>query len=201
MIIVRDRRPGRSDPPPWLVDAVDLTSREDGDGRLWCAGDGLRLAPAPDRAWSVLADDWHVRMTKEGPESERLAKVLPWASGMEIQDGSGHRWQAPRILSSDGHRLFRVRYAGPNWTPVLTDEQTAVETVSRAARDAFLSLASAREQGIQGVSPPREASCAWAAALLCVCHPLSSEVIGALGLLDDLLIVDTLKVASGTVEP
>ncbi len=201
MIIYRDRRPGRSEPPPWLADAIDLNSREDVEGRLWCAGDALRLASAPDRAWLPLADDWQVRMTKEGPEPERLAKVLPWAASMEVNDGAGRRWQAPRILASEGHRLFRVRYTGANWTPVLTEEQQFAETAATSARDAFLALAEARKAGIAGVSPPREATCAWAALLLCVWHPLSVEVVSTLGLLDDLLVVDVLKVASGTVEP
>lgn len=200
MIIVRDRKPGRSDPPPWLADAADLTSLEDGDGRLWCAGDGLRLTPAPDRAWTSLADDWHVRMTKEGPEPERLARVLPWAAGVEVSDGAGRRWQAPRILSAEGNRLFRVRYAGATWTPVLTEEQATVEAMAQAARDAFLALDSAKEAGQPVINPPREAACTWAAHFLCVWHPLSVEVVAALGLLDDLLLVDTLKVAAGRVD-
>jgi hypothetical protein len=164
---------------------------EDVKGRLWCVGDPLRLCGAPDRVWIDLEDGWQVRMTKEGPEPESLAYVTPWAGHVPIRDGEGRAWKAPRILSQSGDTIFRVRYGGKSWLPILSEAQQAAESCARAARASFLST----EREV-----PREAACAWAESFLRVLHPISPGAIAALGLLDDPLIVGVLKVAAGQVD-
>lgn len=187
MIVYRDQMHGLRDcPPPGMADAVNLQRREDGKGRLWCAGDPLRLDSAPDRLWIDLEDGWQVRMTKEGPEPETLAYGHPWADSVDVQDGLGRVWKCPRILDASGERIFRVRYGGKQWLPILTEEQEGVEAMARATRAALIAE-----------SAPREAICTWAEVFLRVLHPIPPGVIAALGLLDDLLTVESLKVAVG----
>ncbi len=185
MIIYHDTKAATRDaPPPWLVGAHDLHRRE-GHGERWF-GIGAQpwLVGNQKGEWHDLADGWRCCLVGDLDPAE-LRRDQRWCDTEPAVDLHSRRWAAPVILGEDGGPVFRVSY-GRDFLPALTTEQTQAEEIAKAARQALAS------GGIDGPFARR-----WAAALLAITHHLDIEVIGALALLDDALVLSVLQPASG----
>jgi hypothetical protein len=165
--------------PAALLGAEPLSCAPAGDAMAWGAGDPWRLHMGrPVEISPDLAVAWDGE-----PEPIRPG---PWARPVAVADHRGRPWYAPAILTAAGDRDFAVAY-GRDWLPALTPEQTRAEAIAQAARAAFI--------GAEGPSMP--VCCQWAAELLCVTHHLTPEVVAALAILDDVLVVQVLAAATG----
>lgn len=196
MIIYADTRPlERQVPPPWLVGAHDLHSRE-GLGvpfRWWGIGSPWLLGEQPTAAWHDLPDGWRCCQLPE--DDGHRAPPAPvrrqlWCdTGMAV-DLVGRVWAAPRILAPDGSVIYRFAY-GLDWLPLLTPDQQRADDVAKAARAALL----AAKAG--GPQPDVRTCCQWAAELLSRTHHIEVPVLAVEGLIDDNLVTSTLSMSTG----
>lgn len=175
----------RSTPPPWLVGASGLCSRETGDGRLWGVGDAYCLGIPQGMPTEPIADGWSACVVSDA-EVHRLRRAQLWCDTGSVLDIHGREWAVPIIRTPEGARAFRVAY-GRDWLPALTPEQTRAEAIVDAASDAL------RAGG--GIDMP--VACQWAAELLCMSSHLSPETIAALRLADEMVVLQTLAMACG----
>lgn len=178
--------------PPWLAGfrppdalSVELCRRDTAHGHLVGIGDPLVFDEPPMAAFCQLADGWRVALLGE-LEPLNLLRQQGWARSRRVLNLDGRRWQAPEILDEDGERAFLVAYGGPDFLPVLTAEQHRCQEVAEAARAMILT------GGGMDLGP----ACRWAAVLLSATHHVSPEVMAALGLVDDRLVIETLEAAT-----
>lgn len=185
MIIYHDTKAAdRDTPPPWLVGATNLHRRDGRGERWWGVGPTPWLVGPQAGTWHELADGWRCLLLGE-LDPRDLRRDQRWCDSEPAVDLHARRWAAPVILGEDGGPVFRVSY-GRDFLPALTSEQSQAQTIAEAARQALAS------GGIDGPHARR-----WAAMLLTITHHLDVEVIGALGLLDDALVLSVLSPASG----
>jgi hypothetical protein len=185
MIVYLDTNPDRDTPPPWLVGAHNLHRRDGAGRRWWGVGSTPWLVGPHDGDWQDLDDGWRCLLVGELDPVE-LRRAQRWCDTEPAVDLAGRRWAAPVILGPDGLPIFRVNYGGRDFLPLLTPEQLQAKAVAEAARQALAS------GGIDGPFARQ-----WVATLLAITHHLSVQVIGALGILDDALVLSTLQPAAG----
>lgn len=185
MIRFRDTM-SRSQPPPWLVGAANLSRRPARDGELWACGDALFLTDAGP--WVDIGDGYHVA----GHVSDHTdyLRASTWFDSESVTDMHGNAWEIPRVTDASGNRVFRVSY-GKEFLPELTPEQYHVMEVCKAARDAI----AASTDGVQDVGV--QAACRWAAELMARSYHLPVSAIAALCIMDDHLAIGALSVAIG----
>lgn len=190
MILYEDTRANsRQGPPSWLVGAGELCQRE-GLGvplRWWGIGDPWLCGPQEHAAWHDLEDGWRVCLVGGRINPGILNRDQRWCDHGEAVDLQGNRWGAPIIIAEDGSPIFRVRY-GKDFLPAKTPEQSRAEKVATAASGAIKSGALA--------SMDMAVACQWAAELQATTKHVTTEVIAALGLMDDALVLSTLIAAT-----
>ncbi len=158
-----------------------VVHKEQSDGtHVVGIGDPL-IFPVP-RTSADLGSGWQVAQNTTDFDPLGTERQITWADTTYVRDLKGRNWLVPVIQTAEGLRAFRVAY-GAAWLPLLTAEQTRAEEICTAARSAFVSGA------------PMAVACQWAAELLCLTHHLTPEVVAALGLLDDVLVVGVLQAA------
>jgi hypothetical protein len=185
MILYRDKKSGRTAPPPWLDGAPDLVSRDSADGRLWTVGDPLLLGPA--LRWTDLDDGWQARILDPlDPATLFRRDLMQTYAVSEVHDLRGLSWFAPVLVDADGNRLFRCS-RGKDWRPVLAPAQEHALEACHDARSIFLSGDSAL---------PVEAGCQYAAEFLALVNCVSPEVMATLGLMDERLALEVLQAAT-----
>lgn len=188
MILYLDKK-DRKDPPDWLAGASDLCVRSSAEGRYWGIGDAFFIGPQPAAKWADLGDGVSacvINPLKCAP----LVRSLPWCKTSETPDLFGRTWRYPLALSYGGERAFHVSY-GPDFLPLLTDQQKRCEDIARAARGALMSAT------LDGEHLQMSLACAWTAELLSITNHVTPKVLAALGLLDDALIGGVLYGAAG----
>lgn len=189
MILYHHRAIGT--PPPHLRGVPDLASREVQGGFVFGIGQPWMLGPPPAHAME-LDGGWLAWVNDDGPDPARLFRHRPWLRTSIAADNEGREWAVP-ILTVDGKRAFKVAY-GHDWRPRLTEEQ---ELLLGHAGEASLFLDRMQEVGaIEDPAP----GCAWAASILSACNAITPAIIGALGLMDDLLMVGTLLAATSRMQ-
>jgi hypothetical protein len=182
VIVVRDSL-SRKTPPPWMAGAADLNCRESDAGTLWGIGDGYLLGPQP--VWRDLGDGYAVGGTVDATDPVSLRRSQLWADCAEVPDLHARMWSVPSIIGLDGCRRFRVAY-GAGYLPSLTPEQYRALDIANAAREAAAAD-----------SLPMEIAAQYAAELLCMSTHLSVEVVQAMTMLDDVLILGVINTAIG----
>jgi hypothetical protein len=174
-------------PPPWLGRCPHLSHREVREGFAFGIGEGHYLTPPPEGA-QVLEGGWSVWMNADGPQPETLTRRgTPYPVSL-VMDGQDHLWAAPIILLADGSRAFKVHY-GKTWLPELTATQQELMTRAGEARlwlDEFERT---------GSMPNPSLGAATAARFLSETSHVTMEVIGALLLMDDVLMLAVLLAA------
>ena len=93
-------------------------------------------------------------------------------------------------LSQSGERSFHVSY-GPDFLPMLTDQQKRCEDIARAARGALMAAT------LDGQPLPMALACQWTAELLSITNHVTPKIVASLGLLDDALIGGVLYGSAG----
>ena len=196
MIVYRDiSRSDRIGPPPWLEGCADVVTREDGNGRLHALGDSRLLGPS-ERGWVALADGWEARVL-EPLRTEALARPLPWCPIVHVPDILGRLWAVPAVLTTTGTPQI-VAPIGPDWHPRPTETQARALRVAqwfRQAIDAAVPQDPNAQPAAAGI-PAAEAARA-AAELLSLANGITGEVLLALGLLDERLVLRTGMAAAG----
>lgn len=159
-----------------------------------CVVDGHRVlgvaAPfqfAPPAAGWVPLDGspgWQVVAEGDFEPRSHIKVRTPWK--LAVVDVQGVRWAVPHVLTPDGSRAFSVRYGGPDFGPVLTEEQ-----------DRAMRLATEIRTAIQAETlPDMPIRARWAARLLPLVYCLSEGSLAVLGMSED-LIDNVLHVAAG----
>ena len=167
--------------PPWCAGADDLQRTVCESGDLWGIGDAALLGNAGP--WCAVGDGYSVA-GESGPGELRRPET--WADVAHAIDGKGQWWAVPAILNERGARGFRVAY-GLDWMPALTVQQERLEQIAKSARHALTT----------GEDVPMPVACQWAAELLSATHYVSPQVLAAMRALDDMLVAQTLAIASG----
>jgi hypothetical protein len=159
-----------------------LVHRETGKGHV--VGVGHPLVWREPREWFDVEDGWAVALVPGVPFDPRaISRSQAWADVETVEDIDSRRWLAPKIRRKGGGRAFRHKY-GRNWLPSLTPEQTRAEEIAKAAVEAI------------DQDTPISVACQWAAELLSITHHVTPEALAALSLVDDLLAIEVLRVAS-----
>ncbi len=158
-------------------------------GHMVGVGDPLTFAPPlPNNPWKPLDEGWNAVLLGKTLDPEPLARTQLWFDVAPTVDLHRRQWMAPRILTEDGRRAFRVSY-GSNWLPALTPEQERAEEIAHAARE---ELKAGNNSGLE-----MPVACQWCAEFLSLVYHLSPGVFSALALVDDVLAVGVLTVATG----
>lgn len=159
-----------------------LVHRDTAEGHVVGVGDPLVWSPP--RRWQSVADGWEVSIVPGAKISpSALARVQIWCDVSAVEDLQRRPWFAPSIRRKGGGRAFRVAY-GRDWLPELTPDQRRAEEICAAVQDAI------------GQETPMTVACQWAAELLTMTHHLTTEAFAALALLDEPLVVGTLKISA-----
>ncbi len=191
MLIYKDTKASaRRAPPPWLEGASDLMEANDRGGRFrwWGIGNAHLIGERPD--WQSLDDGWAVDVA--GPiDPQQFRRTMRWCRTVEVADTQGRQWTAPVITDAKGNRLILVAY-GKDFLPVLNPAQQRAWEICQAAREHFLAVQSVDDSDLDMPLCAR-----WTAELLSLTHHISAEVLCALSLLDDALILAVLSAAVG----
>ena len=188
MILYLDKL-DRKETPAWLEGAADLHCRQSTDGRFWGVGDAFFVGPQPTAKWADCGDGLSACVINPldcGP----LSRSLSWCKTGVTPDLYGRVWRYPVALSYGGERAFHVSY-GPDFLPLLTDQQKHCEDIARAARGALMAAT------LDGQPLAMSLACAWTAELLSITNHVTPKILAALGLLDDALIGGVLYGAAG----
>jgi len=182
MIRVLDRQ-SRATPPAWMVGAADLCSANCRDGIVHGIGHAALLYG--DGPWRDLPDGYAWAGSISQEEEPTMRRFPPAYACEEVTDGALRQWMAPRIIDERGERAFPVAY-GDDWLPSPTDEQ---QRALRLAAEALVELRSESGAGIR--------SClAIAAEFLCLVYHLTPRIVAGLRMLDDRLMIETLRTAA-----
>ncbi len=191
MLVYRDTKAAkRRAPPPGLDGAADLHEASDRNGRFrwWGIGNAHLVGERDD--WTDLDDGWQVAAVgKLDPQQSR--RTIRWCRTVDVQDAQGRTWTAPVVLNMNGDRCILVSY-GKDFLPVLSNAQERALSLATAARDALVAA-----QGIDGAGLDMPVAARWVAELLALTHHMGMETMGALGLIDDALILSVLSAATG----
>jgi hypothetical protein len=176
-------------PPPWLLKARNLAHRQVAEGTTFGVGTGWMLQPPPEGALLLSKPhDYRVWMNDDGPSPEGLTRASPWCGTQLVLDGEDRIWTAPVILDAQGQRAFKVRYDSA-WKPALTPAQEDLLVRAQETRlwlDGYARTGEAPDSGF---------GAATAAHFLSEANHITTEVIGALQLMDDVLMLATLLAA------
>ena len=179
-------------PPRWLRGCGNCSTRQMREGRTFGAGEGHYLTAPPESA-SELEGGWRCWTNQDGPQPEFLVRRTQWLYCQPAIDMADHEWQAPIVLDHNGRRAFKVAY-DQDWKPFLTDQQ---KNLINWAEEATIYLSRMQESGrIEDPAP----GCAWAAKFLEMGNHITSEIIGKRALMDDQLMLTTLRIATGVMQ-
>lgn len=191
MLVYKDTQAAkRRTPPPWLEGAADLHEANDrtGKARWWGIGNAHLVGERDD--WQELDDGWRVALA--GPVDPRqFRRSIRWCRTVQVEDTHGRQWTAPVILNEHGDRCILVSY-GKDFLPALNPAQARAVEIAKAARDA---LVGAME--VEGGGLDMSVAARWSAELLSLTHHVNMEIIAALGVLDEALILAVLSAAVG----
>ena len=167
--------------PECLVGCANVQSMA---GMWWVAPPPIM--PGENLKWFEAANGWSVAIYGE-PEIESLIRELPWSMRLVVQDGRKRDWVIPAILGPDGTPVVsRVRrLVDGKWIREDCDErQTAAVEACESFRHAELDH-DAQTFAILSV-------------LECTLH-CDATTLGVLGLVDDVLVYQGLRCASGLI--
>lgn len=179
--------------PEWLADAGNRLHRDSQKGAMYSIGEPLIFPDAEALRWLDMGDGWRVAMSG-GLELSPLLRIRTDLPMIEIHDAKGRPWMTPAVLSPQGTPILPVPLTciGGQWQRTPTPEQAAMIQAAQAARSEI-------EAG-RIASIPLAAAASWACTLLSAAYHLPPAAIGALGLLDDRLIIRALMSSAGFVE-
>jgi len=167
--------------PPCLVGCKNVQSMA---GKWWVAPPPLM--PEHDLEWHATTDGWSVALSGE-PDLGALSRDLPWGMRLVVEDGRKRQWVIPAILGPDGTpAVSRVRrLVDGKWVREDCDER---QTAAIEACQSFLN--SELDHDTQ--------TFAILSVLECVLH-CDAATLGVLGLIDDVLVYQGLRCASGQI--
>lgn len=202
----REREPSADRCPPWLVGALDLQRQSASDGDLIGFWQPLYCDAAVEtqRAmWHDLSDHWQVCLVGELVPATMLRQAADTPALLPVADSKGRAWHAPAILQpppagdrvvGDGTVAIPLAF-GKNpagtWCRCPTPAQAAWIGAAQAARREIVAGTIA--------SVPLSVVSEWALVLTTAVYHLNDEVIAALGLYDDRLVLQTLLASAGCI--
>lgn len=176
------RKHNHNECPPWLDGSANVQHR----GSMWWVAPPP-LGPSGDMTWLATADGWEVAVCGD-PDMGALIRELPWGMRLVVQDGRKRDWIIPAILGPDGvPAVARVRrLVDGKWVREdCDDRQSAAVEACESFRNADL------EHDAQ--------TFAVLSVLECTYH-IDATSLGVLGLIDDVLVYQGLRCASGQLD-
>lgn len=210
MIVYRDTLGGGQRTPPHLVGAASLVRRATSRGDLLAIGNPLVVQQPPDGSvWHKLPEMWDVCLVGDLTPGDIAALGRRDPSAIRttlVRDARGRPWIAPVIFNASGGMALPVPWGRDattgQWRRSPTAAQAAWIAAATAARSEILASDGVDAGAAVGIATvPIEVSAEWAATLLCAVYHLSREVIQALALLDDALVLQVLLAAAGLPLP
>ncbi len=195
MILYRDiSRPASPRWPSWLEGAENLCRRGSDKGDMIAITDPMVFPPAEGLKWRDIDDGWQVAQVG-APDVPQLIRSRTDCGTLTVADGRGALWLVPAVLDPEGGVAMATPLAcvGGKWGRQPTVEQAAIIDAAQAARVEILA------NRLHLV--PVDAACSWVCILLAAVYHLNPDAIGALGLLDDLMIPRVLLAAAGFPPP
>ena len=203
IIYRHETQPGLSR-PPWLEGARPVAGIAC-DGWTYCHHPLLpEMAGVPDEhtRWLAVEDGWKVAVPEDRDE---LLGVIPALSRsqsrvdtLEVLDGRGTRWRAPRVFAFGGqeHAIRSSWEMDENarWQPSLTDEEQALIEAAETGRSALIAAG-------KGDDVPLAALVQRAATGLSFVNHISPMTLGRLGLIDETLALQTVVAMAGGPAP
>lgn len=184
-------------PPSWLLrwqqrGELSTCIAETNEGPIYAIADRTGYAPSRLRFLDCIPD-WQVAASGPDLLTTALWRTVPWCQCAIVSDLQDREWQVPKLLTGDGARAYFVAYGGPDFLPTPTEEQSRLEAMARAAREAIIAH--------DTVPIPMGLACRWAAAFMAASNHISIEAIAALSLLDDKLAIAAILAATGMQPP
>lgn len=173
--------------PPWLDGAADLCIRQGAGCVYYGVCDPAYFSP-PEKGWARVADGIDAAIV--GRATDYPLQRRQTVACITAESATGERWAVPRILTAAGERAFPVPI-GPDWLPEPTTEQAHAIAVATAARATLIADHESGGAGIDSAAAAR-----WAADLLSFSNHITPEVLLALRLLDEALVLATITGAS-----
>lgn len=167
--------------PPWLVGCDNVQHRSN---MWWVAAPPI--GPSGDLEWTETADGWSVAICGDvGLEAH--IRDLPWGMRMVVEDGRKREWIIPAILGPDGTpAVSRVRrLVAGKWVREDCDE---LQTAAVEACESFRATELDHD----------EQTFAILSVLECTYY-IDATSLGVLGLIDDVLVHQGLRCASGLI--
>ena len=166
------------------VGGFSLDANTVGDYRVIGLCQPLGYQP-PEDGWHPSVTGWEVAKTGDFPWMALANPACKWKVG--VREVDGEKWLCPMVLTSEGHRAFSVVYGGPEFMPILTQQQKDMVDLANEIRGGFAS----------GTWPDMPIRARWAARLMSLPYHLSPQTVGALGLLSEEVIDAYLQTAVG----
>jgi hypothetical protein len=146
------------------------------------------LFSPPDDGWVDAGD---------GVQCAAIGRALDWpicreTPGMRwemVANAAGDTIACPIVLRQDGGRAF-VCQIGPDYLPVMSEQQARLYETATAARDTLETAVDADN------SIPADAAARWAVQFLTAANHISEEALLHLGLLDEVLVFNALTKAT-----
>ncbi len=148
-------------------------------------GDPLLFAEPPRADWHAVGEGWDACLNGD-VQPDGLLRSQRTYDLQSVMDLESRTWLAPVILTVGGDRAFRVAY-GVDWLPALTIGQQRALAIAQEARTALLA---------DGGEVSEAMVCQWAAELLSLTHYIVPAVFARFALMDSVLAVGTLAVAT-----
>lgn len=139
----------------------------------------------PEKGWVDIGGGWEVAVSGVFDPMALLKIGTKWKV-IPFEDGDV-KWGLPVVLTDKGTRAYSVVYGGPDFSPMLTDEQKDAQRIAEDARACCLN----------GEWPDMPIRARWTARLLTLTYFVSVPTLGAIGVLSDALIASTLFTAAG----
>jgi len=168
--------------PAWLEGCPDAQNC----GVYWWVGDAMVVPDWSTVEWVETSPGWAAAKVVAEIDRARYLRDRKWHMPIVVEDTRGRIWHIPAILAPDGvPAVAQVRrLVDGKWVREFVDDnqEAAVEACQRFRSDQCMDL--------------DEQSNAVLAILSCAYH-LDPATMGALGMLDDVLVLHALKAASG----
>jgi hypothetical protein len=199
MIVYRDKTRSTSPRvPQHLTGAADLCRRESTNGRLVGVCDPVCFnePEASAAVWHELGDGWAFCLTAPLAQKDvtqlirQTSEVIPTAP---VTDAMGRVWYVATILKDDGKFALPV----PWGKDPVTGQWERSPTPAQAAWIKAATGARAEIDANRLTEIPFSVAAEWVSTLLCATYHLTPDILAALNLLDDKLVVGVMLAAAG----
>ena len=176
--------PTEQDRPRWLDGCENVQNA----GRYWWVGSPLFHPNFQECTWTATAKGWSVCQAG-GFNPSAYVRPGRWAMILLVEDARGNEWRVPALLAPDGVPAVaqvRKRING-EWVREYVDEsqQAAIEAAQMVRSGAAMTL----EEQSDATS-----------AIMENAYYIDADTFAVLGLIDDVLAVNALKMAAAMME-